>query len=334
MKILALLTNKTSNNRQVICIANKIHDKYPDAKIEKRKIFFNMMICLPNFINKLLPIWMLIKKNEGFGDLVDQYDLIISCGRQSARYAKHIRKHAFPEAKIVQILKPDLTLDKKDIILLPSHDRKNFFFTHQKLLTFNGSLYAYDVKSDEYIASRGIVSENINNKKIAKEFIGVLIGGDSKHFTFGLFGAMKLINKLNDISHTMKMPLYITTSPRTKEKYIKLIKKHLSCDYLLYNHKEQNGCYNPYHGIIDMSKVIIATGDSISMISEVIASRRPLYIYTDGIKSKKYQRFHSQLLEHGQARKIPHNNQLEDFSPMILNNVDDLVNQISSLIAD
>lgn len=330
MKIIAVLTERTSNNNQIISLSNSIANLTGGSVFEKH-VRFNSLINLPNFILKFIPTWMTITKVDNFHDL-DYCDLIISCGRRSSKFVKNLKNSSYPEAKIIQILKPNLFAKHVDLTLLPTHDKQLYGKRNsKKIIHYHGALICPKHLSGKINSDKSALDEIKKQSKIEGSFIGVCIGGRSKNFKFSNTYAIKLAQKLNDISNTNKLPLVITTSRRTPKSAIEILNKNLDCKYALYDYNENNGAQNPYGAILHESEFLISTGESISMISEVITFKKPLYIISDEIKGRKYKTFHKIVTENGHARILPYNNKLEHFEVNILNNVDDIA---SSVIAN
>ena len=90
------------DNEQTLLIAEKLAK---GGKMYKKSIYWNILINLPQFILFFIPVWLLIKHNDGFND-IERCDVIVTCGRKMVRYAKHLKKNCCPDAKIVQIGNP------------------------------------------------------------------------------------------------------------------------------------------------------------------------------------------------------------------------------------
>ena len=324
LNILTLLTDRKSNNVQILSIAKALI-KHIDCNIYKRSVFFNILSVLPNFLLLFVPVWLTIKKNDGFNE-VEDCDIIITCGRRSYNYAKHLKHSFFNTAKIIQILKPEHLFTKDiDVMLLPEHDK--CFFKHKHLIRYRGSLC--DKISDEKLTIEMNKFPQIKEMFANQKLIFVTIGGSSKHFHFSESLAEEFTRRINLISKNMNMPLLISTSRRTSEKIVNIIKDNLDCSYYFYNYNQSindnKNNLNPYEAFIGYSEFNIATGDSISMMSELLASEKPLYIFTEGIKSKKYHTFHNYLIKNQSAKELRRDvEKLESFKPIAINNLDEI----------
>jgi mitochondrial fission protein ELM1 len=138
---------------------------------------------------------------------------------------------------------------------------------------------------------------------VEKEFIGVCIGGASRHGDLGAFAVAELMTPLLKHCFESGMQLAVTTSRRTsaeEEEY--LTNAHLTkrdvFPYLLIANKDP---FNPLPAFCKIAKALVVTADSISMVSEAIhGGRRPLAVavsatthartkgFYDNIVAKKY----------------------------------------------
>jgi mitochondrial fission protein ELM1 len=323
LSVLALLTNRKSNNVQITSVANALSG---ERDFYKKHIYFNSIIKLPNFLLSLFPVWLTVNKNDGFND-IENCDVIVTCGRRSARYAKHIKNKIFKNAKIVQILKPDYFTKGIDLIMLPEHDRS--FLKKKNIIRFKGALC--EQISQNVLQEEAAKFSKINNM-FKGPFIGVYIGGSSRHFHFSPALIEEFARRINQVAKDAC--LLITTSRRTDSQVVKILKEHLTCSYYLYDYKnkdQESG--NPYHAFMHLANFNIVTGDSISMISEILSTGKPLYIFTEGIKSRKYQLFHNDLIIRECAKELKRDTlALEDFKPHPLNDLEKISNDIVKML--
>lgn len=319
LNVLALLTERKSNNIQILSVARMLSQS---DDFHKKHVYFNSIIKLPNMLLSLFPVWLTVNKSDTFND-VEACDVIVTCGRRSLRYAKHVKEKMFPHAKIIQILRPDFFTKGIDLVMLPDYDKG--FVRHKNIVRYHGSLC--EKIPQDILDSESERFKNIKNT-IEGPYIAVFIGGSSMHFHFSRHTAEELARRLNIISNNMKMPLLIITNKRTSVSAIKVLKEQLDCGYYFYEYNK-NPDDNPYYAFLNWSSFNIVTGDSISTMSEVLAMEKPTYTFTDGVRSSKYNRFHSYLLHHGCARELRRDTvTLEEFKPKLVNNLSAVTNEI------
>jgi mitochondrial fission protein ELM1 len=61
---------------------------------------------------------------------------------------------------------------------------------------------------------------------------------------------------------------------------------------------------NPLHGLLGWADAIVVTGDSVSMLSEALISRAPLFVAPLGDEGRRHLALHASLYAAGQARPI------------------------------
>ena len=304
-EIWILADNRPGNYSQAIGLANEIG-------FESRiiNISYSFFSSLPNFIlrSSLLGVTRATKaKLAAFGYAPK---LIISAGRRSAPVALHIKKQSQNRSKIVQIMNPDFALDKFDFIILPFHDKVRGH--HENIIRTLGSLTKTNEQSIEAECEK--FASWFRDYKKTK--IAVLVGGDSKSTKFAKESAIKLIKKSCEIAKNMNAKLLILNSRRTSDDVTNAIKSTLYGDFKFFNWKEIKDGENPYLAIVGFSDFFIVTGDSVSMISEVCSTGKPLYIFDEkNISSMKHKKFHQELISQNYAKKLDKTiSLLENFS--------------------
>ena len=90
---------------------------------------------------------------------------------------------------------------------------------------------------------------------------------------------------------------------------------------------------NPYFAVLQSADFIVATGDSISMCSEICCLGKPVYIFNPPeICSSKHLKFHQDLFDQGFARKLNIDTQiLENYSATKLEETKRIAELISNI---
>ena len=76
--------------------------------------------------------------------------------------------------------------------------------------------------------------------------------------------------------------MLITTSARTPQATIEILEKHLDCPAYVYRWTESS-TDNPYFAFLELAHSVIVTGDSVSMLTEACATRKPVFIFDLGV---------------------------------------------------
>lgn len=69
-------------------------------------------------------------------------------------------------------------------------------------------------------------------------------------------------------------------------------------------HRWVEGGRNPYAGMLAWADAVVVTGDSVSMLSEALATAAPVFIADPGGLGERHRRLHQSILAAGQARLL------------------------------
>ncbi len=200
--------------------------------------------------------------------------LIIAAGRQAFLLAAPLAKQILT----IALLNPRCPSDYFTIVIPPQHDgvgkHQNVIETLGALHPHNESSFAIDKKSDAYT-------------------ISVLLGGNSKHYTYKDADFVEIARYLKKkASAHPNMQLLISPSRRTPQNGIKILQSEL----IDINATIWDGTgTNPYFNYIGSADEILVTGDSISMISEVCYLGKPVEIWKLPIKNERFLHFYGAI---------------------------------------
>ena len=326
MKVLVLLgqmKHSRVDNTQATIIAEELAK---GGTLYKKEVYFNMFIRLPNIILSFLPVWLLIKHIDDFKDIED-CDAIVVSGKKMIRYAKHLRKYAFPEAKIVQIGNTNCPLRKTDILLKQATSKR--VWPRKLNIDVNG-LICDEV--DAEIAK----TETEKFKKIKSylkgEFIGVFISGKSFMFDLNSNDAIEFAKTISRISYLMKMPLLVFADKNVNKSIVNLIKENLDCSYYFYSKKE-NPDENPKVAFMSWASFYVLLGNSINDHSEYLSQGKPTYVFKCKNNTKKYVDFIDYAISNGCCAELTSGSEnLTYYAPKKLNNIVAIVNEIKKMM--
>lgn len=321
-EIWVLIDKRPGTATQAIALAEKLSSQN-GLNFRTIHLTYSFLAKLPNFLlNNSL--WRLSRKSRlALKNRIFSPSIIISSGRRSAPIALYLKNNSPQSVKIIQIMNPNLHFSQFDFLILPKHDKisKN----HPNIIKSIGSLTRIN---DNLIKDEcEKFSQTFNH--INKPKIALFIGGDSKNTKFTSESALNLAKKVSHIANNMKATLIITNSRRTSETITQLIQENLTCDFQFFDwHKIKDN--NPYFAIIGYADFFIATGDSVSMISESCSTGKPVYIFDEkNISSKKQRQFHQDLFTENYAHDLSDITDLTATSPT--KKLEE-TNRISSLI--
>ena len=217
-------------------------------------------------------------------------DILIATGRQTVALTLAIKK-ASPSTLTVQLQNPTFALNRFDVVIAPAHDR----LTGDNVISTAGALHGVSSQKLE----QATVEFASRYAGLNKPLIGVLIGGTNKKFRFTSANATQLAALLQQAIKQCGGSLAITPSRRTGDENIRIIRKALANESVDF---WDGSVDNPYFGILALADAFIVTGDSVNMVSEAIATGKPVHVFQLSGGSAKFSRFHRGLEQNGITR--------------------------------
>jgi len=305
-KILILDDGKKGHLKQSLSIAkqiekHRIKDGYVPEKLETDivKIFFKHKFS-KTILNLMNPFftkraqgrlkclkWALTK--ESYDNVVMRYaDVVVSCG--SSLYAVNQLLSIENNARNVAILDPGkISRNKYDLVVIPRHDMKNRKFDQERIIVTE--LAPNLIDPEKLFEFR-----REDQKNCDRRCVGLLFGGDNEYFTFSDDLAQVVADEIVTGCREIESCFYGTTSRRTSRSVLGILEKTFS---------ELKGCSEFIDGAKDNDKftvekilanstIIIVSGESVSMVSEAVASGKPVLVFMpekNKMKHTKYEKF-------------------------------------------
>lgn len=290
-RIWVLADNRAGNVNQALALAEKLNFGY-----QLKKLSYNCLGILPNY---LLAWWPINVRSNLLKSLKTKElpDLIISSGRRTAAIASYLKHRSNNETKIVQIMHPNLPLQQFDLIILPQHDKNTN--NESNVIRIIGAINNVQAK----VLAGGV--ELRKNYPALGKFIAVIIGGNSKNYSFTDENAHELTEILSNLVRNQSYSLFISFSRRTPNRAKKIIRNSMPPSTIIYDPIIDKTKSNPYFGMLAEADYIISTADSISMCSEAASTGKPLYIFCpNNFKSHKHLSFIQQLIDSRIAKSL------------------------------
>lgn len=329
-KIIWVLNDgRAGNYTQALGLAEEI-SRQTNAQIQIKKITYNFFSGLPNFlkINGICGINEVSRST--ILNQIEVPQIIISAGRKTAPIAAYLRKQY--DAFVIQIMNPNFNFDKFDVVILPNHDSPT---KAKNVINITGSITRInqEILNKEYEK----FSEILN--KIPSPKIALLVGGSSKKGKFTEEIAVNLGKQISVITNKMKANLLVLNSRRTGEKITEILDQNLNCQgesrKEFFKWTQNSDWKNPYFAVLKAADFVVATGDSISMCSEICSLGKPVYIFNPKILCpKKHLRFHQNLFDGKYAKKLGEDLQiLENYKPNILDETKSIANTVLKMMS-
>ncbi len=231
-------------------------------------------------------------------------DLVIATGRQSVVASMYIRAKARKDGMrtiAVQLQNPGLSSSYFDLVVAPRHDG----LAGENVVATSGALHRVTGEKK----SEGAARLTPYVSRLPRPYTGVLLGGSNAAYRFDAEAAKNLGRQLVLAAHAMGGSLLVTPSRRTGESNEHVLKDAIR---MVPNFFWEGNGFNPYFGILGLADFFVVTCDSVNMVSEALASGRPVYVADLPGGARKFEIFHRHMREEGLTR--PFDGVLEAYS--------------------
>ena len=227
--------------------------------------YFHEKIELNSFWNfippNLTPISKFVFKNQPDRD----FDIIISCGRKSVIPSIYLKKNSKKKIINIHIQNPKISLDKFDFIVAPEHDG----LQGSNVYTSKGAIHYLTI--EEINESRNYLDNKLRKIKI---LVSLILGGPTKYYNYENENMINIFSKINKNLINKNLQLIVIPSNRTPKKTINLAKEYFNKSRIVIDNVDKKA----YLSSLALSKYIVVTCDSSSMISEAALTGKPIYV--------------------------------------------------------
>jgi uncharacterized protein len=238
-----------------------------DAQVAHKHLTFNRLHMLPNWV---LGATTATLRDGSRKNLEAPWpDMVIATGKRMAPVARWIKRQSGGRSKIVMLGRPRARLSAFDLVIsTPQYD-----------LPLDANVVEVPLP---FVASAKVDSKGRKHwqeqwRHLPKPLVGVMVGNGKYPLVFGPAEIHSLTEQLNKLA---PVSLLLIASPRTAEGVVARIEAGLDVPHVAYARFDKNK--NPYRAAIAMCDRFVVTSDSISMISELINSGKPVEVFKLG----------------------------------------------------
>ncbi|NVN39326.1 mitochondrial fission ELM1 family protein, partial [Ameyamaea chiangmaiensis] len=209
-------------------------------------------------------------------------------GGKSAAVAAALRA---PDRPVIQVQNPRMALSKFDLVIANRHDEisgPNVVLTRTAL---------HQVTPDVLAEARAVWAPRLAH--LPRPLVACLVGGTNGRYTLDPTAAEVLAQGLREVMEFDRAGLVVTPSRRTDPVVRQLLEERLS----------PRGAWvwdmtgeNPYLGLLACADRILVTIDSVSMISEAVATCAPVHVIRLPGTSRRIELFVRELTLAGRVR--------------------------------
>ena len=269
---------------------------------------------------KLIPTSFTPVKKFVFKNQVEQdFDVIISCGRKSIIPSIFLKKNSKKKIMNIHIQNPKISLKHFDFVVCPEHDN----LEGPNVLSTKGAIHY--LTHEEINNSKDYL---LNKLERDKDVITLILGGPDKYYNYSDENMISIFSRINRMLKEHNLQLVVIPSNRTPKKTIELSKEYFTDNRTVIDVVDKSA----YLSSLALSKYLVVTCDSTSMISEAALTGKPVYVaMIPALRNdKRFQRFRS-LFEKLNIIKIL-DNKLETWNYEKLNEADRIALEIKRKI--
>jgi len=277
---IVLQDHVTGHSKLSMAVAN-----FLDAKVTAVPVAYTNWAKLPNG----LPISTKKRFQYTLPKMTENRVVLISAGRRLAMLNLSLKEKLTQAGKAVfslQLLDPQYKNKQYDVLAVPQHDG----------LTGNNVI--------QFLINPGLESNPKETKdsytNLPKPRTALLIGGSHKGGMLTQNMAADLAKELMKFRTKESGSFLFTSSRRTGRDIEDIIVEHLNPEetYIA----SRPACKNPYAHYLASSDILVVSGESISMLSESVATGKPVFIYMPpALVSGKHLSFCQTLISQGLA---------------------------------
>ena len=224
----------------------------------------------------------------------DDFDVIISCGRKSVIPSIYLKNTANKKVFNIHIQDPKVDLNHFDFIVAPEHDA----IQGQNVISTKGAIHY--LTENEISENKDYLNSFI--KKDDRKIWTLILGGPTKYYDYSTKNMKHIFTSLYKLLKKHDFQLVVIPSMRTPINTIHYAREFFGDNHTIIMDVDKKA----YLSALALSKNIIVTCDSSSMISEAALTGKPIYIASilPRKNDKRFQSFRNLFRELNITRNL------------------------------
>ena len=238
-------------------------------------------IEINNFWKLIPPKFTPIKNFTFKNKIINEFDVIISCGRKSVIPSIYLKNKSKSKMINIHIQEPKVLLKNFDYIVAPEHDG----LFGDNVLTTKGAIHYITQKDIDreknYLIEKFQLNDYFNESKV----VAIILGGPNKYYSYRDSIIKEVFEKIKTNFIESGHQAIVIPSIRTPKRVIEIAQNHFDDTELVLTEVDKKA----YLSALGMAKHIIVMCDSVSMISEAAVTGKPIYVAQMPPKKKKFK---------------------------------------------
>lgn len=215
-------------------------------------------------------------------------EILISAGGTGAVVAAALRRQ---DRKLVQLQHPRMDPARFDVVVVNRHDG----LAGPNVIVTRTALH----RASPARLQRGGAAWSARLAHLPRPLVAVLVGGSNGRFRLDGAVAAALGGQLASMMRDEKVGLALTPSRRTAPEARAALEQAVGP---LGGWVWDGAGENPYFGLLALADAIVVTEDSVSMVSEAVATRAPVLLAGLPGRSRRIRLFNHLLQQDGRVR--------------------------------
>ena len=217
-------------------------------------------------------------------------ELAIGCGGVAAAVGAALRRRG---RRVVQVQNPRMDPARFDLVVVNRHDE----LTGRNVLVTRTALHR---ATPERLAAAA-EAWRPRLAHLPRPLVAVLVGGTNGRFRLDAPVGSALAAQLAEMMRRDRVGVALTPSRRTDPAVVRTLFDTLAP---LGGYVWQGEGDNPYFGLLACADAIVVTIDSVSMVSEAVATRAPVLVAALPGRSRRISLFTDGLIADGRVRRF------------------------------
>ncbi len=209
-------------------------------------------------------------------------DLVLTAGRRNELVARWVRARSGNHSRLVHLGRPWSRPERFDLVVSTPQYR---LAPGRNVLV--NPLPLHQLDPGALTAAAAIWRDRL--PALPRPWIAVLLGGDSGAAVFTIALARALAEQLDRFAAGLGGSLLLTTSPRTPPRFARALVDALSVPYHLQPWSPELRD-NPYQALLALADRLVVTAESVSMITEAVATGKPVYLAPVNVRGRPWWR--------------------------------------------